>query len=67
MSAIENDEGRLALLVQDGKTEEAVALLLKMITHQAKAKRFDEAEALRQRLMAIDEMALAAIIRAAEI
>ncbi len=67
MSAFVNNEDRLESLVQEGKTEEAVALILEMITHRAKAKRFDEAEALRQRLMAIDEMALTAIIRAAEI
>lgn len=45
----------------------AVKLLVELIEEQARKRNFARAEALRKRLMAVDEMALTEIIRTAEI
>jgi CRP-like cAMP-binding protein len=53
------------LLGQD-KLESAKKVLLNLLEKSAKQKQFDDAEALRMRLIEIDPMALAEIIKAAE-
>ncbi len=54
-------------LVAANDTAGAVQRLLEMIEQQAQARNFVKAEALRERLIAVDDMALNEIIRAAEI
>lgn len=48
-------------------TPGAVKLLVELIEQQAQDRNFPQAEALRERLMAVDDMALTEIIKAAEI
>jgi CRP-like cAMP-binding protein len=54
-------------LVEENDTAGAVKLLLEMIERQAQSHNFAQAEALRERLMVVDDMALSEIIKAAEI
>ena len=54
-------------LVAANDTAGAVKRLLEMIEQQAQARNFAKAEALRERLMAVDDMALSEIIKAAEV
>lgn len=48
-------------------TPGAIKLLVELIEQQARERNFTRAEALRERLMAVDDMALTEIIRTAEI
>ncbi|MFH1980770.1 MAG: cyclic nucleotide-binding domain-containing protein [Pseudomonadota bacterium] len=68
-AAPDNDtrEKEVDALVAAGKTEAAVKLLFELIVAQAKLKNFARAEALRDKLMAVDDMALMEIVKAAEI
>ena len=51
----------------DGDTQAAVQCFCDLVAHHAKAKNFPKAEAMRERLMAVDDMALTEIIKTAEI
>jgi len=51
----------------DGDTQAAVKCFADLVTHHAHAKNFPKAEAMRERLMAVDDMALTEIIKTAEI
>jgi CRP-like cAMP-binding protein len=54
-------------LVAKNKKDDALQLLFDLIVKQARAGNFKQAEALRTRLIEIDEMALNQIIKAAEV
>ena len=60
-------EQEVDALVAAGNTDAAVKLLFELIVSQARSKNFTRAEALRDKLMAVDEMALMEIVNAAEI
>jgi Cyclic nucleotide-binding domain/PilZ domain len=60
------EEAEVYSLLTEDKLEGAKKLLLSLIKKSANAKQFKEAESLRLRLIDIDSMALADIIKAAE-
>ena len=62
-----SDEMQVKALLGKGQKNQAVALIMQLITSNAKAKCFHKAEQLRDWLMQIDSMALVESIRAAEI
>ncbi len=61
------EESRIKQLVQEGKKQEAAAIIMRYIEAAARQKMFDKAEKLRDKLIEIDSMMLTEIIRAAEI
>ena len=61
------EEQQVQELLGRGQKRQAVALIMQLITSNAKAKCFQKAEQLRDWLMQIDSMALVESIRAAEI
>ncbi len=61
------EEQQIQELLGRGQKREAITLVMQLITGNAKAKRFEKAEHLRDWLMQIDSMALTESIRAAEI
>jgi CRP-like cAMP-binding protein len=61
------DSKKIRTYLDQGKKEEATAVILKQIKTAAAQKKFDLAEKFRDWLMAIDSMAITAIIQAAEI
>lgn len=63
----ESEEKEVYALLQKDKKEAAKKILMRLIEKMAGLKKFNEAEALRLRLIEIDAMALAEIIKAAEI
>jgi len=67
MMQANGEEGRVGQLLAEGRQQEAVALLYELVVAQAEAKRFAEAERLRERLIAIDPLALGEIVQSAEI
>ncbi len=67
MEKLDQMEKEIDRLVDANDTPGAVKLLVELIEQQAQARNFSEAEALRERLMAVDDMALTEIIKAAEI
>ncbi len=62
-----SEEQQVQELLGKGQKRQAVALIMQLITSNAKAKCFHKAEQLRDWLMQIDSMALVESIRAAEI
>jgi len=60
-------EAEVDARLQRNDKDGAVQLLFDLITHHAQAKDFTKAEALRERLMAVDDMALDKIIKSAEV
>ena len=52
---------------RDGDTQAAVKCFYDLVSQHARAKNFPKAEAMRERLMAVDDMALTEIIKSAEI
>ena len=52
---------------RDGDSQAAVKCFYDLVAQHARAKNFPKAEAMRERLMAVDDMALTEIIKAAEI
>ncbi len=64
---LEEKETKALQLVEQGKKEEAVALLFKVIVEYAKKGNFDKADRLRQKLIDTDSMALTQIIDSGEI
>lgn len=60
-------EKKVDLLVENQRNQEAVQLLLKLVTAYAKRKKFEKAEQLREKMFEVDEMALDEIIKSAEI
>ena len=52
---------------REGDTQAAVKCFYDLVAQHARAKNFPKAEAMRERLMAVDDMALTEIIKAAEI
>ena len=62
-----DQENLLEKYIKENKKESAVELLFDMITQSAKARDFDKAEALRERMFEVDSMALTAIVESAEI
>ncbi len=67
MEKLDQMEKEIDRLVDANDTPGAVKLLVELIEQQAQARNFSQAEALRERLMAVDDMALTEIIKAAEI
>jgi CRP-like cAMP-binding protein len=67
MENIDQMEKEVDRLVEANDTSGAVKLLVDLVAEQARARNFPQAEALRERLMAVDDMALAEIIKTAEI
>lgn len=63
----DHPEKEVDRLVAANDTPGAVKLLVALIEEQARARNFPRAESLRERLMAVDDMALTEIVRAAEI
>lgn len=61
------EEQQVKELLGKGQKRQAVALIMQLITSNAKAKCFPKAEQLRDWLMQVDSMALVESIRAAEI
>ena len=59
-------KNRVEELIAVNRKEDALQLLYDMIVTEARAGNFDQAEALRDYLMEVDEMALNLIIKAAE-
>ena len=66
VTSIPGEQEVYDLLAED-KLESAKKILLNLLEKSAKQKQFNDAEALRMRLIEIDSMALAEIIKAAEI
>lgn len=67
MSDILNQEAEVDKLVAEGNKEGAIKLLLALIRECVEKKNFPKAEALRERIFSIDDMALSEIVEAAEI
>jgi CRP-like cAMP-binding protein len=67
MENLEQMEKEVDRLVETNDTSGAVKLLVELVGKQARARDFVKAEALRERLMAVDDMALSEIIKTAEI
>ena len=67
MNNVSSQEKLVDQYVREDRTEEAVALLFKLIEQHAKEKNFDKAESLRDKLFDVDSMALHEIIKSAEI
>ncbi len=61
------EEKEVYALLENDKKEAAKKILVRLIEKMARLKKFNEAEALRLRLIDIDAMALSEIIRAAEV
>ncbi len=61
------EERQVKQLLQQGRKQEAAAIIMKYIEAAARQKKFARAERLRDRLIEIDSMMLSDIIRAAEI
>ncbi len=61
------EESRIRQLLKEGKKQEAAAIVMRYIEAAARQKMFAKAEQLRDKLIEIDSMMLAEIIRAAEI
>lgn len=60
-------EELLARYIKENKKEDAVKLLFDLIAEHAHANHFSKAEALREKLFKVDSMALAEIVKSAEI
>lgn len=60
-------EARAEQYATDGDPQAAVKCFADLVAQHARAKNFPKAEALRERLMAVDDMALTEIIKTAEI
>jgi CRP-like cAMP-binding protein len=60
-------EARAEEYARDGDPQAAVKCFYDLVVHYARARDFARAEAMRERLMAIDDMALTEIIKSAEI
>jgi CRP-like cAMP-binding protein len=60
-------EAKAEQYATDGDTQAAVKCFADLVEQHARAKNFPKAEALRDRLMAVDDMALTEIIKTAEI
>ncbi|WP_163336319.1 cyclic nucleotide-binding domain-containing protein [Desulfopila sp. IMCC35008] len=58
---------KIIALVDEGKKDQAIALIMQLIEESAAQKDFTTADSLRNWLMTIDSMALIQIVRAAEI
>lgn len=67
MPTLEEKQAQVDALIAGGEKAQAVKLLFELIVEHAEAKRFDVATALRERLIALDDMALTEIIRSAEV
>ena len=67
MSEFTHDDERVDAYVSAGDADAAVKLLFEMIVKNARAKNFPKAEALRNKLFEINDMALTEIIRSGEI
>ncbi|MBL0715095.1 MAG: cyclic nucleotide-binding domain-containing protein [Desulfosarcina sp.] len=67
MENIDQMEEEVDRLVEANDTAGAVKRLFELIEQQARAKNFPKADTLRERLMAVDDMALTEIIKSAEI
>lgn len=60
-------EARAEQYAGDGDTQAAVKCFYDLVAQHARAKNFPKAEAMRERMMAVDDMALTEIIKASEI
>jgi hypothetical protein len=60
-------EAQAEQYANDGDTQAAVKCFYDLVARHARAKNFPKAEAMRERLMAVDDMALTEIIKSAEI
>jgi len=60
-------EAQAEQYAQDGDSQAAVKCFYDLVGHYARARDFVKAEAMRERLMAVDDMALTEIIKSAEI
>ncbi|HSO19564.1 MAG TPA: hypothetical protein VLT88_08915, partial [Desulfosarcina sp.] len=60
-------ETRAEQYARDGDSQAAVKCFFDLVAHYARARDFAKAEAMRERLMAVDDMALTEIIKSAEI
>jgi CRP-like cAMP-binding protein len=67
VNELSEQEALVDQYVKESNTEAAVALLLDLITRCAKEKDFVKANVLREKLSAVDSMALTEIIRSGEI
>ncbi len=67
MAELTAQEKLVAQYIQDDNKESAIKLLLKLITNSANEKDFLKAEALRKKLIEVDDMALSEIVQSAEI
>ncbi|MCG8686439.1 MAG: cyclic nucleotide-binding domain-containing protein [Desulfobacterales bacterium] len=61
------NKAKVQRLIDQKRKDEAVALLFDMVVACSKAKKFQEAEELRQQIMEVNSLALNEIIKAAEI
>ncbi len=60
-------EAQAEQYASDGDTQAAVKCFFELVERHARSKNFPQAEAMRERLMAVDDMALTEIIKSAEI
>jgi CRP-like cAMP-binding protein len=67
MDDLDDLEAQAEKYASEGDTQAAVKCFYDLVSRHAKAKNFSKAEAMRERLMAVDEMALTEIIKSAEI
>ena len=67
MADIAKYEQQLEQLLKSGRQDQAINLLISMVELCAQCRDFKKAEALQEQLLLIDDMALSAIVRCAEI
>lgn len=67
MMNMKESEKKVDQLIAKGDSDAAVKLLYEMIIQSARAKKFEQAEKLRERMLEVDPMALNEIISSAEI
>lgn len=67
MNDLKAKEEKADECIQAGKTDEAVAHLLELVRGYAQKKDFVKAEAFREKILAVNDMALTEIIQAAEV
>ena len=67
MEDLDQLEAQAEKYARDGDTQAAVKSFFDLVSRHARAKNFPKAEAMRERLMAVDDMALTEIIQSAEI
>ena len=67
MSDVTEHEQSIEQYLQENKKDSAVQLLVELIVKNARAKNFDQAECLRDKLIEVDSMAVNEIVKTGEV